>query len=132
MGRIRSNEDWTGYVTVDGGVTLGFPAEVDGENVWDDPRIPSGFVDAGGDFTYDTGEDAQPLIIVPFAPTIVVLGQPENFPEDWRYHTVVTGDTLWSLSRQWGTTVEQIMIWNPEIEDPNLIYVGQELRSLES
>ena len=45
-----------------------------------------------------------------------------------RYHTVVRGDTLWALARTYGTTVQQIVSWNPAIKNPNLIYQGQKLR----
>ena len=45
-----------------------------------------------------------------------------------RYHTVVWGDNLWTLARTYGTTVQQIVAWNPGIKNPNLIYPGQKLR----
>lgn len=42
-------------------------------------------------------------------------------------YIVKTGDTLWGIAKFFGTTIESIMKFNPEIEDPNLIYVGQRL-----
>lgn len=41
-------------------------------------------------------------------------------------HKVVKGDTLWALSRKYGTTVDAIAKLN-KIKNPNLIYVGQVL-----
>lgn len=40
-------------------------------------------------------------------------------------YTVRTGDTLWALAQKFGTTIEEIMEVNPQIKDPNRIYVGQ-------
>ncbi|WP_256816520.1 N-acetylmuramoyl-L-alanine amidase [Cytobacillus sp. Bac17] len=43
------------------------------------------------------------------------------------YHTVVSGDTVYSLSRTYGSTVQQIKDWN-NLDDNYTIYVGQVLR----
>lgn len=43
-------------------------------------------------------------------------------------HTVVKGDTLWALAKQYGVTLERILQLNPQIKNPNLIRVGQEVR----
>ncbi|AST89977.1 N-acetylmuramoyl-L-alanine amidase family protein [Sutcliffiella cohnii] len=43
------------------------------------------------------------------------------------YHTVVSGDTVYSLSRQYGSTIEQIREWN-NLDANYTIYVGQVLR----
>lgn len=45
-----------------------------------------------------------------------------------KIHKVVRGDTLWSVAKQYGTTLEQILKLNPQIKNPNLIRVGQEVR----
>lgn len=42
-------------------------------------------------------------------------------------YTVKRGDTLTSIARRFGTTVESIVAMN-EIQNPNLIYVGEKLR----
>ena len=42
------------------------------------------------------------------------------------YYTVVWGDTLSEIAGRFGTTVEQLCIWN-NIPDPDKIYVGQVL-----
>ncbi|WP_264737317.1 N-acetylmuramoyl-L-alanine amidase [Cytobacillus firmus] len=43
------------------------------------------------------------------------------------YHTVVSGDTVYSLSRTYGSTIHQIKDWNT-LDDNYTIYVGQVLR----
>ena len=42
-------------------------------------------------------------------------------------YVVQPGDTLYDLARRFGTTVDAIVAAN-DIQDPNLIYVGQMLR----
>ena len=44
-----------------------------------------------------------------------------------KYHIVESGDTVSELASENGTTIRQIKDWN-NIEDVNLIYVGQRLR----
>ena len=44
-----------------------------------------------------------------------------------KYHIVESGDTVSELASENGTTIQQIKDWN-NIEDVNLIYVGQRLR----
>lgn len=43
------------------------------------------------------------------------------------YYKVVSGDTLSKIAKKYGTTVNQLVAWN-NIKNPNLIYVGQNLR----
>ncbi|MBT2661961.1 N-acetylmuramoyl-L-alanine amidase [Bacillus sp. ISL-45] len=43
------------------------------------------------------------------------------------YHTVVSGDTVYSLSRTYGSTTQQIKDWN-NLDDNYTIYPGQVLR----
>ena len=42
-------------------------------------------------------------------------------------YIVKPGDTLWGIAQFYGTTVEYLMRVNPEIDNPDLIYVGQRL-----
>lgn len=51
--------------------------------------------------------------------------QPE--PSETEY-TVRSGDTLSGIAQKFGVTVQQLLKWNPEIEDPNRIYPGQVIR----
>lgn len=43
------------------------------------------------------------------------------------YHTVLWGQTLSGISWYYGTTVDAMMMANPSIVNPNLIYAGQVL-----
>lgn len=45
-----------------------------------------------------------------------------------RTHTVVLGDTLWAIGKKYGRSVAELVALNPWISNPNLIYVGQEVR----
>ncbi|MBQ3134766.1 MAG: LysM peptidoglycan-binding domain-containing protein [Oscillospiraceae bacterium] len=42
-------------------------------------------------------------------------------------HKVVKGDTLWAIARRYDVTVAQLLERNPDIKNPNLIRVGQEV-----
>ena len=42
-------------------------------------------------------------------------------------HVVVKGDTLWGIARKYDVTLSQLLQRNPQIKNPNLIYVGQEV-----
>lgn len=44
------------------------------------------------------------------------------------YHTVVRGDTLWAIARTYGVELGQLIAWNPQIKNPNLILPGQKVR----
>lgn len=44
------------------------------------------------------------------------------------YHQVVKGDTLWALARRYGVTLAELIALNPQIKNPNLIRVGEEVR----
>lgn len=37
------------------------------------------------------------------------------------WHRLKLGDTLWQLSQQYGTTVEQIRLWNPASTDSKVV-----------
>lgn len=43
-------------------------------------------------------------------------------------HTVVKGDTLWGISKRYDVTVDHLLRNNPQIKNPNLIRVGEEVR----
>ena len=42
-------------------------------------------------------------------------------------HTVVSGDTLWGISKRYGVSLEDLLKANPGIKNPNLIHVGEEV-----
>lgn len=43
------------------------------------------------------------------------------------YHTVVKGDTLWQIGREYGVALTDLIAWNPQIKNPNLIYPGEKV-----
>ena len=42
-------------------------------------------------------------------------------------HNVVQGDTLWGIAQKYGVTVAQLLERNPDIKNPNRIWVGQKV-----
>lgn len=44
------------------------------------------------------------------------------------WHTVVKGESLWSIARRYGTDVSGILSLNPQMKNPNLIYAGERVR----
>lgn len=44
------------------------------------------------------------------------------------WHTVVQGDTLWELANRYGVALDRLVALNPDISNPNLIYIGQKVR----
>jgi LysM repeat protein len=62
-------------------------------------------------------------------PDIICYGPPtdsfDSFENDV-YH-IQSGDTLSEIALEHGTSVEEIMAINPDIQDPNLIYAGNDL-----
>ena len=46
--------------------------------------------------------------------------------EEW--YTGVKGDTLWELSKRYEVPLNRLIDLNPDIRNPNLIYVGQRVR----
>ena len=45
-----------------------------------------------------------------------------------QFHTVVSGESVWSIAEKYSTTVSSIAALNPSLKNINLIYVGQEVR----
>ncbi len=43
-------------------------------------------------------------------------------------HRVIKGDTLWALAQRYGLSLEELIALNPQIKNPNLIRVGEEVR----
>ena len=44
------------------------------------------------------------------------------------YHTVVKGDTLWELANTYEVSLSQLVGWNPQIKNPNLIRPGDKVK----
>ena len=54
--------------------------------------------------------------------------QTEHTGTEAAYHRVVKGDTLWDLAIRYGLSISQLVALNPQIKNPNLIRVGEEVR----
>lgn len=54
-------------------------------------------------------------------------GTPGTPAQAAQNYTIKWGDTLWDLSRRFGTTIQNLLAWNPYIKDPDLIYAGKNL-----
>lgn len=57
----------------------------------------------------------------------VVAGQVPRPPKkcSGQLYTIRAADSLFSIARRFGVTVEQILTANPQIVNPNIIFVGQ-------
>lgn len=44
------------------------------------------------------------------------------------YYHVVKGDTLWSIAQRYGMALSDLIALNPQIKNPNLIHMGDEVR----
>ena len=44
------------------------------------------------------------------------------------YHRVSKGETLWALAGRYGVSLAELVALNPQIKNPNLIRVGEEVR----
>lgn len=63
-------------------------------------------------------------------PTSTVLPSPTPVPSptpEVVIYTVQQGDTLLSIAQQYGTTVEAIVAANPDIENPDVLQIDQEI-----
>ncbi|GAB6087108.1 LysM peptidoglycan-binding domain-containing protein [Alkaliphilus crotonatoxidans] len=58
-------------------------------------------------------------------PAIVTPPPPVPFCTEGTIYTIQRGDTLFSIARNYGITVQQMIQANPQIADPNLVQVGQ-------
>ena len=63
-------------------------------------------------------------------PTPIPEPTPEPIPEPVEYvdYTVKKGDTLNAIAKKYNVTLSAIMAVNPQIKDPNKIYVGQVIK----
>ena len=44
------------------------------------------------------------------------------------YYQVVKGDSLWSIAMRYGMALSDLIALNPQIKNPNLIHIGDEVR----
>lgn len=53
---------------------------------------------------------------------------PEAQRTDETWYTAVSGDCLWDIARTHSLTLEALLALNPQIKNPNLLYVGDRVR----
>jgi spore coat assembly protein SafA len=62
-------------------------------------------------------------------PSLIYAGQVISLPATTPvYYIVQQGDTLRKIAGRYGTSVNSLISLNPQIYNPNLIYVGQSIR----
>ena len=65
------------------------------------------------------------LTLIPAGKTAQALAA-ENTEEQW--YTAVSGDCLWSIANRRGMSLAELLALNPQIKNPNLLYVGDRVR----
>ena len=45
-----------------------------------------------------------------------------------QYYTAVWGDTMWGIAIRNGMTLSQLLALNPQVRNPNILYVGDRIR----
>lgn len=75
---------------------------------------------------YDAGVRAlyTPAAAVSAAPALVTAAAADA--EKW--YTAVYGDCLWNIARSNGMSLNELLALNPQIKNPNLLYVGDRVR----
>lgn len=68
------------------------------------------------------------LAVQDTAPGSAGGSQAESGAGEAAYHRVVKGDTLWELAGRYGLSLAELVALNPQIKNPNLIRVGEEVR----
>ena len=58
-------------------------------------------------------------------PNRLAVGQNLVIPSETVRHTVMKGETLYDLAKQYGVSLKSIIDANPNIENPDLLQVGQ-------
>jgi len=65
--------------------------------------------------------------VAPKAPTAALRNEPETAMERQARHRVRQGETLWSIARNYGVTVDKIVVAN-SLSDPNRLQPGMDLQ----
>ncbi|MDR2940437.1 MAG: CAP domain-containing protein [Clostridiales bacterium] len=50
------------------------------------------------------------------------------YAEEYEAYVIQDGDTLYNIAQNYGTTVDEIIVINPELENPDLIVTGSEVK----
>jgi len=72
--------------------------------------------------TPETSPKETPPTVAPTSPTIP---SPPALKANTQYYTVVAGDNLSTIASKFNTTVNDLLVLNPQIVNKDLIYVGQ-------
>jgi len=72
-------------------------------------------------------QTVNPDFVNPNAPTPQRTGAQADTKAIQQVYTVKSGDTLGNLASQYGITAQELWKLNPQISNPNLIYVGQNI-----
>lgn len=60
-------------------------------------------------------------------PETLVVGQAIVIPGDFFSYTVKRGDSIYTIARDFGISPRNILAANPELQNPNRLWVGQEI-----
>lgn len=64
----------------------------------------------------------------PLSTALIRAGEESTQRTGQKTHAVQRGETLWSIARDNGTTLQALLKANPQIKNPNLIAVGERVR----
>ena len=106
------------------------PLTLRGEPLYASSTSTAAVTSVSGSYWRWDGESVRGRIRITNAPErIGVAGQVTGWIADpdvaWATHTVVAGDTLSAIAARNGLTLSRLIGLNPQIPDPNRIYVGQ-------
>jgi len=68
----------------------------------------------------------EPVLVSNQTPEIA--DEPERAKQESVWHTVVKGETLWGIAADCGVALDKLIALNPQIRNPNLIFVGEKVR----
>ena len=89
--------------------------------------VECAFVDSSLDMANYNPEKTAAAIYKGICTALDLSENQEPSTNEEEYYIVKYGDTLWSISRRFNTTVDNLVALN-NIENRNLIHVGQKLR----
>lgn len=132
FGRVQSATCGTNH-TVTAGETLSLIAHNCNTSVNKllaaNPNLPKNGYVAPGTVIFIPSDNSSVAAAPPVVPNVVVVtGEQPSIPTTGDpIITVQPGDTLGSLAVKYSTTLDVILRMNPDIQNPNLIYPGQQI-----